>query len=145
MDHVTPRFLGWWGVENMQDFSYKDRKMLPDARKFQIGSPPMMPYIGLEPVLRLLNRIPSEARMGTAMDRADYLRKRLSEAAIDCYEFGPGRNSPIVSCAPPNVDRLQKVLTKNRIHCSVRSGRLRVSPHFYNSRADIDKLMEQLE
>ncbi len=144
MDDVEPRFLGWWGVEDMDDFSYKERKPLPDASKFQIGSPPMMPYVGLVPVLTLLNKIPGETRMATAMDRADYLRRRLAENGIGHYDFGDQQNSAIVSCAPHDVEKLQKKLTKLHIHCSVRSGRLRVSPHFYNAREEIDRLMEQI-
>ena len=144
VDSVEPRFLGWWGVEGIDDFSYRERKPLPNASKFQIGSPPIMPYVGLLPVLKLLNKIPGERRMATAMDRADYLRGRLTEDGIGCYDFGNEHNSAIVSCAPNDVEVLEKRLMKLHIHCSVRSGRLRVSPHFYNSREDIDRLMEQI-
>jgi cysteine desulfurase/selenocysteine lyase len=79
-----------------------------------------------------------------SLGNADYLRKRLSEIGVEYYDFGPNHNSPIVSCKPENVNELNEELSKNHIHCSVRNGRLRVSPHFYNTHEEIDEFIERL-
>ncbi|MGY5881324.1 MAG: aminotransferase class V-fold PLP-dependent enzyme [Candidatus Thorarchaeota archaeon] len=142
MDEIHPRFLGWWGVEKLQEFGYFDREPLADARMFQVGSPAMIAYIGLLESLKVLLQIPAESREQVAVTTADYLRKRLSEIDIPFYDFGPNNNSATVSCEPPDVDKLNEKLRENRIHCSVRNGRLRVSPHFYNSTEDVDRLLE---
>ena len=142
MDEIHPRFLGWWGVEKLQEFGYFDREPLADARMFQVGSPAMIAYIGLLESLKVLLQIPAESREQVAVTTADYLRKRLSEIDIPFYDFGPNNNSATVSCEPPDVDKLNEKLRENKIHCSVRNGRLRVSPHFYNSTEDVDRLLE---
>ncbi|MFQ5831742.1 MAG: aminotransferase class V-fold PLP-dependent enzyme [Candidatus Thorarchaeota archaeon] len=144
IDQLTPRFLGWWGVEKMEDFTYFDREPLPDAKKFQIGSPSVIGYVGMLESLKTIMEMPAEVREQVAMNNGDYLRKRLSEEGIDHYDFGKKHNSPIVSCEPRNAEELNKKLTKEKIHCSVRNGRLRVSPHFYNTTEEIDRLMEHL-
>jgi len=144
MNELNPRFIGWWGVENLMEFGYFERTPLPDARKFQVGSPAMIAYVGLQESLKTLLRIPGKNRESVAMDNADYLRKRLSEINVPFYDYGPTHNSAIVSCEPQDVENLQKELLKNKIHCSVRNGRLRISPHFYNNRDEIDRIIEHM-
>ncbi len=144
MDEVQPRFLGWWGVEDIMEFKYYERTPLSDARKFQVGSPAMIAYVGLLESLKTLLKIPGKTRERAAMDNANYLRKRLSEIEVPFYDFGEDHNSAIVSCQPSDVEKLHEELLKNRIHCSVRNGRLRISPHFYNNHKDIDTIIEYL-
>ncbi len=144
LDRIQPRFMGWWGVANIEDFSYRQREPLPGAARFQVGSPSIIAYAGFKASLEVLLRLNSVDRERNAMDVADYLRKRLMEQGIEFYDFGHKNNSPIVSCSPDNVEVLNKRLSENKIHCSVRNGRLRVSPHFYNSHEDVDRLMEYI-
>jgi selenocysteine lyase/cysteine desulfurase len=144
IDELSPRFIGWWGVEKLMEFGYFERTPLPDARKFQVGSPAMVAYVGLLESLKTLLKIPGKTRERVALDNADYLRKRLSEIEILFYDFGADHNSATVSCKPRDVENLHKDLIKNKIHCSVRNGRLRISPHFYNNHEEIDTIIEHL-
>ncbi|MBD3406717.1 MAG: aminotransferase class V-fold PLP-dependent enzyme [Candidatus Lokiarchaeota archaeon] len=145
LEQVKPRYLGWWGVKNLWEFHYHERELMPDATRFIVGSPAMAAYVGFHESLRVLLSIPGETREHAAISIADYLRKRLEEESIPFYDFPEKNRSAIVSCAPHGADDLQKDLHKDGIHCSVRNGRLRVSPHFYNSFDDIDRLIEKLE
>jgi selenocysteine lyase/cysteine desulfurase len=144
IDKVTPRFMSWWGVKDFREFGYFEREPLPDAKMFQIGSPAMVAYVGFLESLKTLLEIPDETREKAAMGNADYMRKRLEEVGIDYYNFPEKNKSPIVSCKPNDVEELHKTLFKERIFCSVRNGRLRVSPHFYNTHEEIEKLLEYL-
>jgi cysteine desulfurase/selenocysteine lyase len=144
IEEVHPRFLGWWGVEQLTEFGYFERKPLSDARKFQVGSPAMIAYVGFLESLKVLLQIPSQNRERAALSVADYLRKRLSERSIPYYDFGHRNNSATVSCKPQDVEKVNETLMKNRIYCSVRNGRLRVSPHFYNTYEEVDRLMDYL-
>jgi selenocysteine lyase/cysteine desulfurase len=102
----------------------------------------MVAYLGLLESLKVLLQIPGMDRERAAMETADYLRKRLGEMDIPFYDFGPDNNSATVSCKPPDVERLNEKLQEKKIYCSVRNGRLRVSPHLYNSTDDVDTLLE---
>lgn len=144
IEEIQPRFLGWWGVEQFTEFGFFDRKPLSDARKYQVGSPAMIAYVGFLESLKVLLQIPSQNRERAALSVANYLRKRLSEIDIPYYDFGRNSNSATVSCKPPDVEKLNELLMKNRIYCSVRNGRLRVSPHFYNTTEEVDRLVDHL-
>ncbi|NHI83663.1 MAG: aminotransferase class V-fold PLP-dependent enzyme [Candidatus Thorarchaeota archaeon] len=144
LDKVTPRFLSWWGVKDIMNFSYADREPLPDAKMFQVGSPAMISYVGFMESLKLLLDMPAATRERITLENAEYLRKRLAEEEIGFYDFPEKNRSPIVSCKPDDVEELQKRLQNRNIHCSVRNGRLRISPHFYNTHEDIDALLDSL-
>lgn len=144
MEELHPRYQGWWGVEQLTEFGYFDRKLLSDARKFQVGSPAMIAYVGFQESLRTLMQISNNIREKAALAVADYLRKRLSEIHIPYYDYGHKNNSAIVSCKPPDVENLNEKLMKDKVFCSVRNGRLRVSPHFYNTNEEVDRLVEHL-
>ncbi|MHA1638535.1 MAG: aminotransferase class V-fold PLP-dependent enzyme [Candidatus Thorarchaeota archaeon] len=144
LDSLVPKFLGWWGVKEMDNFSYFERDQYSDARKFEVGSPSMLSNIGFLKSLELLLSIPADVRESVALGNADYLRKRLGELDIEFYDFDERNKSPIVSCTPPNVEEVHKKFQSEKIYCSVRNGRLRVSPHFYNTHEEIDRLLEVL-
>jgi selenocysteine lyase/cysteine desulfurase len=44
-----------------------------------------------------------------------------------------------------DVDEARRRLDVARIRVSTRQGRIRVSPHFYNSRSEIDRVADVLE
>jgi len=144
VDRLTPRFLGWWGVSEMEKYSYFEREPLPNARKFQIGSPSLVGYVGMIESIKTMMEVPAKNREQAAMGNADYLRKRLSEKGLSCYDFGKKHNSPIVSCALDDAEEFNKKVSKEKIYCSVRDGRLRVSPHFYNTTEEMDRLIDHL-
>ncbi len=144
LDALVPKYLGWWGVKDMNNFNYFERELHTDAKKFEVGSPSMMSNVGFLKSLELLLKIPANVRESVALGNADYLRKRLGEMDIEYYDFGERNKSPIVSCSPPNVEEMQKKFQSKKIYCSVRNGRLRVSPHFYNTHEEIDRLLEVL-
>ncbi|MHA2385863.1 MAG: aminotransferase class V-fold PLP-dependent enzyme [Candidatus Thorarchaeota archaeon] len=142
IDELRPKYLGWWGVKGIEEYSYFEREPFPDAKKFQIGSPAMIAYVGMLESLRMLISLPAKARESAALENAEHLRKLLQEKGINYYTFQDTHKSPIVSCAPKDVEGINKKLKEKRIHCSVRNERLRVSPHFYNSKEDIESLVE---
>ena len=144
VDSISPRHLGWWGVEDMHNFEYSERTPLKNAAKFEVGSPSMISYVGFNKTLDILLSIPPSVREKAALDNAKYFLEKLDAMGIPYYDFEEKNRSPIISCAPENVDEVQAKLQKENIHCSVRNGRLRVSPHFYNTHEDIDKLAERL-
>ena len=131
-------------MEDQEEYTYFEREPMSDARKFEVGSPSMVSYIGFLKSLEVLLKIPNKDRESAAVGNADYLRKQLDEIDVSYYDFEKTNRSPIVSCTPPNIEDVHKKLTEAKIHCSVRNGRLRVSPHFYNTFEEIDRLVEKI-
>ena len=56
-----------------------------------------------------------------------------------------GHGSGILCIAPQAVDDVFRRLKAARIICSLREGMIRLSPHFYNSVGDMERVVEALE
>jgi selenocysteine lyase/cysteine desulfurase len=145
MNQLNPVYGGWYSVKDHRNFGYFERELKDDASIFEGGSPALVAYAGFNEALKILLSLPDSSRRSTAMDNASYLRKRLDEKGIEYYGFGEHHDSPIVSCAPKETESLEASLLKDRIITSVRHGRLRVSPHFYNTHEEIDRLVDKLQ
>jgi selenocysteine lyase/cysteine desulfurase len=57
----------------------------------------------------------------------------------------PDRHSPIVAFETPDFERIGNSLIKAGIIIWAKDGRVRTSPHFYNSEADILRFTESLK
>ncbi len=80
------------------------------------------------------------------LDNTGYLFKRLDELGKDIWT-PEGNESPVVSFAQERAVKLAEKLKKQKIKVTGRDahgGHMRVSSHFYNTRDDIDKLIEGL-
>jgi len=85
------------------------------------------------------------------LDLGDYLCERLRERFVDRgYHVASSRRDgekSAVTCPRHekySAHRLYHLLNSCRIIATPRLGRLRVWPHFYNMREEIDRLIEDL-
>ena len=60
--------------------------------------------------------------------------------------MGANERSGILSFIPfPNPKSLYDLLTKEMIRVSLRNQMIRLSPHFYNNKQDIDRFFQALD
>jgi selenocysteine lyase/cysteine desulfurase len=71
----------------------------------------------------------------------DYLQQSPYKI-VSCPE--PSRRSAILSFTGRFAAKIYLLLNERKIFPGLRSGSLRVSPHFYNSARDMDQLIEAL-
>ncbi|MFW9915835.1 MAG: aminotransferase class V-fold PLP-dependent enzyme, partial [Candidatus Thorarchaeota archaeon] len=72
---------------------------------------------------------------------------RCEESGIQVYSsMVPDHRSGIVSVGWPNMNaiKIEHQLRKEQIAVSPRAGAIRVSPHVYNSKNDIDRFIDAL-
>ncbi|MFJ8015903.1 aminotransferase class V-fold PLP-dependent enzyme [Streptomyces sp. NPDC096339] len=135
---LVPLHAGWVAAESMWDATYGPMPQLAaDARRFD-ESPAFLAYHAAEPSLALLERIGIEAVH--AHDTALAARYRAGLARLG-HEPVPGE-AAIVS-VPGLADRGPALLAAG-IATSARAGALRASFHFYNTEADVDRLLDAL-
>jgi selenocysteine lyase/cysteine desulfurase len=78
---------------------------------------------------------------------ASYLTQQLKEIGVtpflaDC----PKENiSGIVTFKHPEAQKVYDYLSSNQVSCAVREGMIRLSPHFYNTTEECDKLVASLK
>ena len=141
--------VGWMNVVNANDFGAHNFTLKSDARRFECGSHNVPGILALGASIRLLQRIslPLVHRRVAAL--TEYLRRRLPEKGYRVISSArPNETSGIVAFESPHGsvvhDAVVRELEEKRIIIAQRVGRLRASPHFYNTFEDIDRLVDAL-
>ncbi len=147
VDFVRPISVGWHSVVRATDFSTIDFQLKPHAGRWESGSLNVGGLSALGASLELLLAIGIEAIRDRVFELTDYLCDRLAAAGLEVFSSRlPEEKSGIVSVLMPNRD-LRALVRRCRdqgIVINQRGGRLRISPHCYNTFEEIDRMVETM-
>jgi selenocysteine lyase/cysteine desulfurase len=147
LQRVRPTVVGWLSVKDPFDFSNLNQEYAIGARRFEPGALNTAGVLGLGAAIELILRVGLEKIEGYLLELGDYLCQRLAERGYRVISSRrAGEKSAIVCCQHDrhSAEDLCRKLDQQRIITTPRLGRLRVSPHFYNVREEIDQLIEAL-
>ena len=146
LPELEPVYRGFLQVKEYGD----DAHLLPvefyeTARKFETATVHFQGAFELKAALDYLN--------GVGMDRIEEQVLRLSSRVWQgMNDLGlelftpPGPRSGIVTCVVDDGQAMGQLLKENGIVASINVGReLRISPHFFNTEEEIDRLLSVLE
>ncbi len=143
---------GWNGTETYEDptsmLDHAHVRFTTDARRFEPAVPNFAGMHGTVASLDMLLRAGPEG-----IER--YVRGLLDDAARELTARGypvaspaaASERSSLLSFRTPaglDVAALARTLTEAKVTCSLREGMIRISPHLYNTPADIARLLEHL-
>jgi cysteine desulfurase/selenocysteine lyase len=146
VERLRPIGIGWNSVVGALDFSHIDFTLKPHAGRWESGSLNVPGILALGASVELLLRIGSDTIAGRVLELTDHLCRRL-DGLTQVSVFSSrqaGEGSGIVSLVVPSPVEIKALCKSHQIVVNQRAGRLRVSPHFYNSLEEIDKLVELL-
>jgi cysteine desulfurase/selenocysteine lyase len=146
LDHLHPVGVGWNSVVGARDFSRIDFTLKPHAGRWESGSLNVAGITALGASLELLLEIGLSAVAERVLELTDTLCEHARRAALTVYSSRrPGDRSGIVSLVVPgDVQRLKRRCRDAGVVVNQRAGRLRVSPHCYNTTGELERLMEVL-
>jgi selenocysteine lyase/cysteine desulfurase len=144
VDRLHATGVGWNSVVNPHDFSAIDFRMKPHAGRWEGGTVNSGAIAGMGESLQLLLEAGTANVRDRVLQLTGYLCDRVRSAGCEVFSSRtPGEESGIVSLLTPN--REPKTLLKKckaaGIIVNVRGGRLRVSPHAYNTIEEIDRFV----
>src|SRR5262249_34439437 len=122
-----------------------DFRLKPHAGRWESGSLNVAGITGLGASLGLLLEIGIPAIEARVLELTDYLCEKAAHAGFEIYSSRqPEDKSGIVSVVVPGADprQLVKQCRSQGIVINQRAGRVRVSPHCYNTHEEIDRLIE---
>jgi selenocysteine lyase/cysteine desulfurase len=139
--------IGWNSVVHGHDFDKIELSFKPHAGRWESGSLNVGGILALGESLGLLLEVGLEALGRRVLELTDYLCQRVPAVGAEVYSSRQaGEASAIVSLALPGRDvrGLVRLLRAEGVVVNQRAGRLRVSPHAYNTTEEIDRLVELL-
>lgn len=151
-DLLRPPIIGGWNIVSPNFIAQREVKFETGGRKFEPGAYTHSALAGLRAAVELLleagpNEITERLRLLTRS-----LRDQIASAGFEFLSPAEERNRcGILTFRHPRVEseRLWDVLAKNDIVVSLRFDRanqswLRVSPHFYNTPGELERLANVL-
>jgi selenocysteine lyase/cysteine desulfurase len=145
VEQLHPVGIGWHSVVGAMDFARIDFRLKPHAGRWESGSLNVAGISALGASLELLLDIGIPAIAARVLDLTDYLCARAAGTGLEVFSSRrPEDKSGIVALIPPSGDSRGAVrrCRDQGIVINHRAGRLRISPHCYNTRAEIDGLLE---
>lgn len=154
--------IGWMNVANPLNFSGIDFQLAPTAKRFECGSYNVPGFLALGAALELILEVGMETISRRILGLTDQLVAGLQAKGYLVYSpratSTTSPSSGIVSFYHPTLpaEPIAKELEKQKLILAVRGvglgahsgnpagGRLRASPHFYNSPEQITQLVEAL-
>jgi len=143
------KFAGWlavdWGM-NFSDLLKYSLEPFHDMRRFEVGTYPYQDICAFRVALDFLVEVGIESVERQALHLTDLLLDYLRESPYEIRSSLESKHrSAIVSFSGKENQRLMERLKERRIVVSLRERGIRVSPHFYNTEEEIERLIEVLK
>ena len=148
---LRPAITGWRNIQRESgSFFLHDLEILETGRRFEPGATNTVGTAGLGAALDLLNSVGHEQIQARVEMLARLLTRILLAHGWDV--FSPGSGQPIagiVAARHPNVAPKEAAerLAQRKVVCSVRQGSVRLSPHFYTTKGELeafDRILEKV-
>ena len=147
-DRVDPTFIGWISVETPWDFEDREQPFKPNALAWESGTGCSSLFYGLEQSAKLLTDTGLDRIQTYLNELTDYLCELLAGKNYEIISSrDPGEKSAIVCIRHLNgltSNEIASHLEKEKIVVSPRGNRVRIAPHFYNNREEIERLVATL-
>ncbi|MCS7025513.1 MAG: aminotransferase class V-fold PLP-dependent enzyme [Bryobacteraceae bacterium] len=142
---LPPLTIGWRSDRRWREVNslhHGKPEFTDAAERYEGGMLPFPAILAMGESIQLMLEIGPEVIERRVLDLAAYVAQRLAGVGGKILYS----ETPIVAVhlEAVDVENLVAQLRTRRILVSARHGRLRVSPHFYNTLADIDQLVDNL-
>ncbi|HEX8251039.1 MAG TPA: aminotransferase class V-fold PLP-dependent enzyme [Pyrinomonadaceae bacterium] len=145
---VEPTLVGWISVEVPWNFEDSEQAWKPNALAWESGTGGSSLFYGLEQSLKLLRETGAENIRNYLEDLTDYLCELLRAKNHEIVSSRAKSEKSQIVCILPKAGQTSNELAENlqneNIIVSPRGERIRIAPHFFNNRADIENLIEAL-
>lgn len=146
LEKTRPLVVGWMNVINEDDYGHYDYTLKPTAARYEAGTHNVPGLLGLKASLELLSSVGIDSIARRLQSLTDRLIAGLGQKGYQVLSPRSQQEwSGIVSFTSATQDAkalCQRLRRDGHIEIALREGRLRASPHFYNTEEQIDRLIE---
>ena len=148
MDQVKPVFVGWVGNQNRMDHSRYHLNLAETAAKYETAIPNWVGLKGLEQAMELYLELGVDDVHAYIMELVEYLYSEV--AKVDHIhirgDFAPENRSSIAYIdMPAEWGMNDDILEANGIRAHMSGTAVRVALHYFNHKADVDRLVAFLK
>ena len=148
LPELKPVFIGTDSVVRADEYLPYKSELKPSADRFTFSTANFNDWVYLEAALKFLNNIGFFAVRERIFELSAHLSKGLTKIGFNVFsDKFPDYQTGIVAFEKTGVnpDVIMTHLKRNKIVAAERLGRVRFSPHVYNSPEQIDEVVRVLE
>ena len=144
---IHPANLGWLSVNNAWNLLDYKLDLKTSANVFQGGTLNSFGIYALNSSLRLFQEFGFNNVAENVSSNSIYFIDSLIKQGYQPILGNCDKQNiaGIVTYMPENPDQVFENLSKKNIICSLREGQIRFSPHFYNTKEEIDTVVDELK
>jgi cysteine desulfurase / selenocysteine lyase len=147
VERLHPVGVGWNSVIDSRNFDRVELRLKPHAGRWESGSLNVGGILALGASLELLIAVGIDAVAERVLHLTDYFCEQAARIGVQVYSSRrPNEKSAIVSLIVPGGE-MRTIVRRCRdagVVINQRAGRLRISPHAYNTAEELDRLVALL-
>ncbi len=144
IDGLHPRITSWFAADGQFDFDVETFAYRPDARRFEMGTPALPTVHTALGGQEIIDEVGIDAIVAQNRALTERLIEGCGDAGFSLRLAAPEQRSAIVMVRHDDPARAVRALAEQGIIVDHRPGHVRVSPHFYNTEAEVDRCIEAL-
>ncbi len=139
--------VGWLSVADAWNLLHYDLTLKNTAERFQGGTLNSVGIYALNASMKFFKQFGFDEIEKKVIENSSYLIGNLEEAGIKPILSGCNKKNiaGIVSFKHQSAQKIFDSFAKINIHCAVREGMVRLSPHFYNTLEESDTVVNELK
>lgn len=144
VDSLRPAHCSWRSVREPMTFLDYTQELVPGARRFEGGTVNYPGLIGFRESLRLMRQASFEAIESHVLGLCDYLTSGARERGIAVLSDASREHRSgivLLGLGARGVEATNAKALASKVGITVRDNGVRVSPHGYNTTADIDAVL----
>ena len=150
LDELPPLIPGALTVQNRMDFTAIEPVWATDAHRFEETWLPPPEMAALSTSIRIANEVGSSTIAQGVRTNCSALVDGLLDMGVDLYGSWPrtdAETSGIVSFSHPSVsaEQIGNELRQASVRFSPRANTVRLSPHYYNTREDLQRALNAVD
>jgi kynureninase len=142
---LEPRITGWFAARDQFAFDIHNFAFKDDARRFEMGTPALPTVHAALGGQEIIDEIGVRAIRARNSELTEHLVTRLSKAGFNLRMAGTAaQRSALLMLRHDDAAGAVRRLAQHDIIVDSRPGHVRVSPHFYNTVAELDHFVDIL-
>ena len=149
IENLEPPFVGWASVkqeifETVEFWDIWSLRLSETASRFEVGTPGAVSFVGAAEAMKMLLDFGIENIERQVLELTNYLIERVKALGLRLQTpEEPQHRSGIVNFKIEKPKEVVERLRRKGIVVSARANGIRVSPHFYNTKTEIDTLIDE--
>jgi selenocysteine lyase/cysteine desulfurase len=143
---LRPAVTGWFATREPFSFDTQHLEYHPDARRLEHGTPPAPVFFIAQGGLDVISEVTPERIRSRQGELSDHVIARADDLglAVRTPRDREARGGVVNVGVGPGAGKICHALLERDVCTDYRGDGLRISPHFFNTEADVDRCFDEL-